>query len=278
MQRNSPRKVVFFTGAGISTGSGIPTFRGLYGLYNWPYIWFFSLCSLSILAAFLNFSFSLAFFIIAVGGSLAIVAGIGLVLTSIGWSMFNPLAWIVFKVCFYDQILSKKPSKSHRIIEQYAEGRDNVTILTTNVDGLEGEHDNVHRLHGYFREFICARCGKVHKIKNKQKLPWRPIKCPKCRQPMRTKCSLFGDEKIPNKYINWTLFESCPVTKLKEDDVFIIIGSSAEYSNNYFEMAFNSGCTVIEINTQAESSFINQGQIYVRGKSDDVLQRVIKIL
>src|SRR3954470_10202485 len=34
IRRRPPRRVVFFTGAGISAESGIPTFRGAGGLWN----------------------------------------------------------------------------------------------------------------------------------------------------------------------------------------------------------------------------------------------------
>lgn len=268
--KNAPT-VIFFLGAGVSTGSGLPTFRGLFGLYNWPFICFCGFSILSFFASYWNFWSSFVLFIFGVISCGFVYLCTFVVLTEIGWRKFNLCAWIIFKICFYDLILSKEPSKSHRLIKRFS--KKNVVILTTNVDGLEGEDKNVHRLHGYFREFICTKCGSVVKFKGDKKLSWTPKQC--CGVYMRTKCSLWGDENIPNKYINWTLFESCPVTTLKKNDVFIIDGSSATYSNNYFEMAFNSKCKVIEINVNDSSVFDNRGQLYLKGTSDDILKKLI---
>jgi hypothetical protein len=55
-------KVVFFTGAGISTGSGLPTFRGWFGIYSWPWTVFACVCVISLIASIVSVRLSQALF------------------------------------------------------------------------------------------------------------------------------------------------------------------------------------------------------------------------
>ena len=123
------KNIVFFTGAGISTDSGIPDFRSSTGLYKNNYK------AEEIL--------SHTFF------------------------MTNPNEFYEFyktKMIYEDA----KPNYGHIFMKNVEDLGKNVTIITQNIDGLHqaAGSKNVLELHGSVLRNKCIKCGKFYDLKS----------------------------------------------------------------------------------------------------------------
>jgi NAD-dependent deacetylase len=121
------RNIVFFTGAGVSTDSGIPDFRSTDGLYNMSY----------------DYSAE----------------------TIISHSFFlkNPKEFYRF---YRDKMVYEqaKPSITHLFIAQCEAKGISLGVITQNIDGLHqaAGSRNVLELHGSILRAYCARCRKIY--------------------------------------------------------------------------------------------------------------------
>ena len=117
------RKIVFLTGAGVSTESGIPDFRSTTGIY--------SVTSEEI--------FSIEFF------------------------HENPERFYSFFAAFYRGITDARPNAGHlAIAELERRCGKSVEVVTQNIDGLHGlaGSTKVHEIHGTLRSATCTTCDR----------------------------------------------------------------------------------------------------------------------
>ncbi|MFW6120813.1 MAG: SIR2 family NAD-dependent protein deacylase [Petrotogales bacterium] len=119
---------VALTGAGVSTASGIPDFRGPNGLYK----------------RLPNNIFELEFF------------------------KNNPAKYYELTFDLVHYFDEKQPGKTHKMLaklekEGYLEG-----VITQNIDGLHQKagSSNVVELHGNTSRFVCMQCGKTYSKKH----------------------------------------------------------------------------------------------------------------
>lgn len=122
------RHIVFFTGAGISTGSGIPDFRSADGLYASPYI----------------------------GGK------------SPEYMLSNTCLYHHEKAFFEYlrekmDFRGAKPTVAHQRIKELEETRD-ITVITQNIDGLHemAGSSKVAAVHGTMSRWYCQECGREY--------------------------------------------------------------------------------------------------------------------
>ena len=121
------RRIVAFTGAGVSTESGIPDFRSVDGLYNQ------------------KFEYPPE--------------------TIISHSFYLRKPEYFFR--FYREKmlpLGFEPNITHKTLARWeAEGRL-LSVVTQNIDGLHQKAGSrrVHELHGSILRNFCTRCGKFH--------------------------------------------------------------------------------------------------------------------
>lgn len=125
----SSNNIVFFTGAGISTDSGIPDFRSSTGLYKNVYR----------AEEMLSHSFFMA----------------------------NPKEFYEFyktKMIYEDA----KPNYGHIFMKEVEDLGKNVTVVTQNIDGLHQSagSKNVLELHGSVLRNNCMKCGKFYDLKD----------------------------------------------------------------------------------------------------------------
>lgn len=153
--------VVFFTGAGISVGAGLPTYRGTGGLYQ----------------------------------------DSGLEPPNAGdvtperlpglWNRFRP------RLRAADEIA---PSRAHRHLAEIELGaREPVTVVTQNVDGLHqaAGSTRVVELHGTLR---TMRCLEQQHVTSAEDIQWDEEgvgRCPQCGDMCRPNVVLFG-ESLPS--------------------------------------------------------------------------------
>lgn len=126
------RRVVIFTGAGMSADSGIGTFRGQGGTWS------------------------------GITGKLALLWG-G---TPIGWKWTPGYVWRRFVLDFYGPIAKAQPHAGHKALEALFQKGDyeSVVYITMNVDGLHqtsgASNDRVAEVHGSVLKYRCMSCDK----------------------------------------------------------------------------------------------------------------------
>jgi len=149
--------VVFFTGAGISVGAGLPTYRGTGGLYE--------------------------------SSSLTPPSAEDVTRERLPalWDRFRP------RLRAFDDLA---PSRAHRSIAGFeGSGSARVTVVTQNVDGLHSRAGStrVHELHGSLRTMRCLAHGHRHAVPAD---PWSAGEapaCPTCGDVCRPNIVLFGE-------------------------------------------------------------------------------------
>ncbi|MCJ7800948.1 MAG: NAD-dependent deacylase [Candidatus Marinimicrobia bacterium] len=116
------KNIVFFTGAGMSAESGVPTYRGSGGIwhkYNWE-----------------EFACQEAF-------------------------DRNPTKVLDFHELRRKSVLKCQPHKGHNFIAELQKSSNGVTIVTQNIDGMHQRigTNNVIELHGSLWRLRCDACG-----------------------------------------------------------------------------------------------------------------------
>ena len=126
---NHAKHIVFFTGAGVSTDSGIPDFRSTDGLYNMKY----------------DFPPE--------------------TIISHSFFMDNPEEFYRF---YRDKMIypDARPSIAHHFIAKCEAKGISSGVITQNIDGLHTSagSKNVIELHGSVLRNTCMKCGKKHSL------------------------------------------------------------------------------------------------------------------
>lgn len=115
-------KIVFFTGAGMSAESGVPTYRGSGGIWH-KYNWEEYACQ----EAFDR----------------------------------NPQKVLEFHELRRKSVLECQPHNGHKFISVLQKSHENITIVTQNIDGMHQRAgtENVIELHGSLWRLRCDYCG-----------------------------------------------------------------------------------------------------------------------
>jgi NAD-dependent deacetylase len=158
------RRILFVTGAGISADSGLPTYRGIGGLYN--------------------------------GG----VTDEGdAIEDALSGEMLAARPEITWK--YIAQIEANcrgaRPNAAHAAIAWFA-SRADVTVLTQNIDGLHRAAGtrNPIEIHGTLHKLCCTACDWRDEVKDYAGLSIPPA-CPACGGLVRPEVVLFG-EALPS--------------------------------------------------------------------------------
>ncbi len=162
------KHVVILSGAGMSTESGLPDFRGPNGLWK---------------------------------GKAAID------LASINALLENPQEFYDFYRQRLLNLSQAKPNRGHDILARLEKQGHVKSVLTQNIDGLHQKagSENVLELHGNLREAICIRCGRKESIDilEKENIPL----CPVCQGYLKPGVVLFG-ESLPEQEFRQAVAES----------------------------------------------------------------------
>ena len=185
--RNS-KKLVAFTGAGISCPSGIPDFRSADGLYNQK------------------------------SGTRYAPEQI------ISHSFFEKHAK-EFYAFYHDKMLypDAKPNAAHRFLSELETPERAVTVVTQNIDGLHTAAGSSHvcELHGSVLRNHCTQCERFFPLgayldaRDADGIP----RCPSCGQIIKPDVVLY-EESLDEDVINDAVFS------ISEADTLVIIGTS----------------------------------------------------
>ena len=205
-------KVVFLTGAGMSADSGLPTYRGVGGLYN--------------------------------DGETEDGFSIEECLSGIMMAAKPEVVWKYLRQ-IEKNFRDAKPNRGHEVIASIETYFKSVVVVTQNVDGFHqaaGSTDVID-LHGDIHHIYCMkRCGFDREVKNFSDIYHSPF-CMKCGGYLRPRGVLFGEMLDPLKVQRY-------MEVVGEADLIISIGTSAlfHYIAEPVYAARNRGVPTIEIN------------------------------
>lgn len=206
------RRVLFITGAGISADSGLPTYRGVGGLYN--------------------------------GEATAEGLRIEEVLSGAVFASWPDLTW-KYLLQIEENCRGAQPNAAHRAIaclEQYLE---RTTVLTQNVDGLHhlAGSQNLIEIHGNLQDLYCPACDwrDSHIDLGRWTMP---PSCPQCGAIIRPDIVLFG-EALPEAALD-RLYDALDAGV----DMVFSIGTSSHFPYIVQPVieAIQAGIPTVEIN------------------------------
>ncbi len=207
----SARRVVFFTGAGISAESGLPTYRGIGGLYN------------------------------------DITVDEGLPIEDVlSGAMFARSPEITWKYIAEIERACRGAgaNDAHRAIAAL-EAVAEITIITQNVDGFHTDagSSNVIELHGNLGKLVCTECGDRMQVEDYSGLEIPP-RCSSCGGVLRPMVVLFG-EMLPE-----AAMQRYDDELARGFDVFFSVGTTAGFPYIFEPVvdASRRGITTVEIN------------------------------
>lgn len=204
------KNIVILTGAGISAGSGLPTYRGPKGIWEQ-----YNVAEFGNIQAFQN----------------------------------NPLqVWQLYG-SMRTPLLAALPNAAHLALatfESNLQEGQKFLIVTQNVDGLHQRagSKNIVELHGNIGYTCCS--NKLCTLKpfldtetHEQKVPI----CPNCSSALRPQIVLFGESV--SAHAEWTTKRA-----LRDCDLFIAIGTSGSVSpaSNFVRSADYAGAHTVYIN------------------------------
>ncbi|MCK5812049.1 MAG: NAD-dependent protein deacylase [Clostridiales bacterium] len=170
-QLENSKRIVFFTGAGISTESNIPDFRSSNGLYNHEKID-------DLTPEYL-----------------------------LSYNCFKNSSKLFYNYYFSNMIhIDKFPNSAHNSITSLSNLGYEVIVITQNIDGLHSlaGNKNIIELHGSVYKNYCINCGRefsINEILYKKPIPY----CNYCNEIIRPNVILYGealDKKVIDKAIN----------------------------------------------------------------------------
>jgi NAD-dependent deacetylase len=155
------RRILFITGAGISADSGLPTYRGIGGLYD---------------RNLTDEGF--------------------LIEEALSGDMLAQRPEITWKYLAQIEATCRgvRPNVAHETIAWLEAERGGVTVLTQNVDGLHraaGSRDLIE-IHGTLHQLVCTECGRRITVPDYVELAMPPA-CPECDGLVRPDVVLFGE-------------------------------------------------------------------------------------
>jgi NAD-dependent deacetylase len=233
------QKVIVFTGAGISTESGIPDFRSPGGIWS----------------RYDPEDFTIQKFLSSPAARKTI------------WKMSTEGGLLT----------EAEPNLAHyAIAELYQLGKLDC-VITQNIDNLHQKagvpEDKVFELHGNMGWVVCLSCRRrfpmpevLQKIKEGIEVP----DCPDCQGILKPDAVFFG-EALPQE----TLQEA--IRRVQNCDLFIVIGSTlviypAAYIPTY---AGEAGATLAIVNL-TPTPFDHYAEVVIRGKAGEIMSRVME--
>ncbi len=206
------RSALFITGAGISADSGLPTYRGVGGLYEGD----LTDEGLSIEEALSGEVFSIR--------------------PDITWK---------YLIQIEENCRGARPNAAHRAISRLEESLDRVMVFTQNVDGLHRQAGSreIIEIHGNLQALICTSCDHEEAAPDFAGREIPPL-CPVCGAVLRRKVVLFG-ESLPEEELDYLI-------QAMQDgfDIIFSIGTSSvfPYISQPVLFAARNGIPTVEIN------------------------------
>lgn len=206
------QRILFITGAGISADSGLPTYRGIGGLYH----------------------------------DRLTAEGMTIEEALSGRTMARrpDIAW-KYIAEIEANCRGARPNDAHRLIAALEQNKPMVCVLTQNVDGLHAQAGsrNLIEIHGTVHRLLCTECDYAHTVADYAGLALPPA-CPQCGGLVRPDIVLFG-EALPAQAI-----EQLEHVLQEGVDLVVSIGTTSvfPYIAGPMLWAARDGVPTVEIN------------------------------
>ncbi len=206
------KRILFITGAGLSADSGLPTYRGIGGLYDHK--------------------------ITDEGLPIEVV---------LSGEMLARHPEVCWKYIHQIELACRgaQPNRGHEIIAAFQERFERVVVLTQNVDGFHRQAGSreVLEIHGDVHVLRCTRCAWHTRVADYATLTFPP-RCPDCKAIVRPGVVLFGESLPPEP------FARLEEEVARGFDAVFLIGTSAmfPYIARPVLLAKSDGKPTIEIN------------------------------
>jgi NAD-dependent deacetylase len=162
------RSILFITGAGVSADSGLPTYRGIGGLYN----------------------------------NAGTDEGISIE-TALSGEMLNSRPEATWKYLRQIEACCREArfNRAHEVIALAERTFGRVWVLTQNIDGFHRSagSKNVIDIHGNLHQIYCPACGWRRSFTDYSGISIPPV-CPICKHVARPDVVLFGEMLPRDKY------------------------------------------------------------------------------
>ncbi|MEM9445160.1 MAG: NAD-dependent protein deacylase [Verrucomicrobiota bacterium] len=238
------QRPLFITGAGMSADSGLPTYRGLGGLYNH------------------NDTDEGYAIEDALSGRMLREK------PEVCWKYL----WQIASSC-----RGKKCNRGHKVLASIEDVKPETWVLTQNIDGFHSlaGSQNIIEIHGKASQLICLECGARASAEE-----WidgysgepkdLPPKCPKCNGVVRPEVVLFG-ESLPDEAIeklNYLVYHD-------QRDLIFSIGTTGvfPYIAQPILMAQAAGIPTVEINP-CETELSSIVEYRIAEKAANALEKI----
>jgi NAD-dependent protein deacetylase/lipoamidase len=213
------KNLLFITGAGVSAESGLPTYRGISGLYN----------------------------------NKETDEGVSIE-EALSGPMFVQNPALTWKYLSQMELAcrGKSYNRAHEVIALMEDHFERICVLTQNVDGFHHKagSTNVVDIHGNLHDLLCLQCDYQESVEDYENHQIPPT-CPKCGCFLRPDVVLFGELLSPQKMQRLSMeFE-------KGFDAVFTIGTTSvfPYIAQPVVQAFFADIPTVEINpTQTDVS------------------------
>lgn len=209
------QRVLVMTGAGMSADSGLPTYRGIGGLYD--------------------------------GDETEDGVAIEEALSGPVFRRNPELTW-KYIAQIESACRGASPNDGHTVLTRLQQRHERFCVLTQNVDGFHtaaGSRD-VIQMHGDIHRLYCTGCYRPMTVEDFSQLPPLPPACEQCGGIVRPDVVLFG-EMLPDRAL--LQYEAI---RTEGFDAIVAIGTTAVFPYIYepFKAAAAAGLPSIEINPQ----------------------------
>lgn len=235
------RRVFFVTGAGISADSGLPTYRGIGGLYDGK----------------------------------RTDEGIPIE-DALSGEMMESRPEVVWKYIAEMEATCRAATfnRGHEVIAELGDDFDEICVLTQNIDGFHRASGsrNVIDIHGDIHVLVCTECDWRQTVDDYSILETIPPKCPKCASVVRPDVVLFGEELPTDKC-------DMLVDQWREGfDIVFSVGTTSvfPYIAQPVSYAKYHGIPTIEINP-GESGVSSIVDIRIRAKAAEALDTLLNV-
>jgi NAD-dependent deacetylase len=173
----------------------------------------------------------------------------------------------------YPQMLAREPNAGHLALTDFERAGKLLGIITQNIDGLHQRAGNeparVVELHGTTHEVRCMTCGRRYSgldIQNRLDAGEADPRCPACGGVLRSGTILFG-EPLPPLAIEQALALS------QATDLMLVIGTSlvVNPAARLPVIAKRGGAALVMVNREA-TPLDDQADVLVRGDAGPILR------
>ena len=231
------RVVIAFTGAGISTESGIPDFRTMGQFWE---------------------GFDPATFEVEIDNREAFEKNPEKV-----WRFFSQAIWAMEQA---------QPNEGHKALARLGQLGRLAAIITQNVEGLHQKagSENVIEFHGNILRLHCLRCeAKVDwsEVRDKE----IPPRCAKCGYVLKPEVPLFGDE------VNVEAFSAAQVLAMNAQVMLVAGAHGAIAPVNRIPLvAKEYGAILVEVNREKTLYTDKFTDYFLQGKTGEVLPLLVQ--